>query len=224
MNIHLVTFCNYKYKQQQTNLNLHAKNLNLNSFEYEFEDIKKTSFYEENKKILDQERGCGYWLWKPYIIQETLKKIDKDDIVFYIDCADIFDEKSLRIINEEMKNNSHLFLLGGYFNKQYTKRDAFFYMNCDEPVYWNSIQCEAGINCFKNNNESEDFLSEWLNFCKDERIITDKENTCGLPNFSEFIDHRHDQSILTNLIIKYKKNFFSQTIRNHIKCNINNLK
>jgi hypothetical protein len=97
-------------------------------------------------------------------------------------------------------------------------------MNCDESIYWNSIQFEAGINCFKNNNESEDFLSEWLNFCKNERILTDKENTCGLPNFSGFIDHRHDQSILTNLIIKHKKNKFSQSFRNHVKCNINNLK
>ena len=25
-------------------------------------------FYEENKRILDQNRGEGYWLWKPYII------------------------------------------------------------------------------------------------------------------------------------------------------------
>jgi len=221
MNIHLVTFSNYKYKQQQINLNAFAKSLNLNTFEYNFDNIKETNFYSENKKILDREKGCGFCLWKPYIIKETLKLINKNDIVFYIDCADVFHEKALSLIQEEMKDNAHLFLFGGYVNKLYTKRDTFFYMNCDEPVYWNSIQCEAGINCFKNNNESEDFLSEWLNFCKDERIITSDENKCGLPNFPEYIDHRYDQSVLSNLIIKHNKKYFSSRMRNFVTCNVN---
>jgi len=224
MNIHLVTFSNFKYKKQQEELNLFAKSLNLNTFEYTFENIKNDDFYKENKKILDSERGSGFCLWKPYIIQQTLKSIDKNDVVFYIDSVDIFHKNALSIIEQEMINNSHLFLFGFYVNKYYTKRDAFYYMNCDESKYWNSIQCEAGVNCFKNNDESEDFLLEWLNFCKDERIITDDENKCGLPNFPEYVDHRHDQSVLSNLIIKYNKKYFPQTIRNFIKCNVNDSK
>lgn len=224
MNIHLVTFSNFKYKKQQEELNLFAKSLNLNTFEYTFENIKNDNFYKENKKILDREKGCGFCLWKPYIIQQTLKLIDKNDIVFYIDSADIFHKNALSIIKQEMMNNSHLFLFGSYTNKCYTKRDTFHYMNCDESKYWNSIQCEAGVNCFKNNDESEDFLLEWLNFCKDERIITDDENKCGLPNFPEYVDHRYDQSVLSNLIIKYNKKYFPLIIRNFIKCNVNDSK
>jgi hypothetical protein len=51
---------------------------------------------------------------------------------------------------------------------------------------------------------SINFLSEWIFYAQDERIITDIENQCGLPNFSEFVDHRHDQSIFSLLIKKYK--------------------
>ena len=85
MNIHLVTFSNFKYKKQQEELNLFAKALNLKTFEYTFENIKNDNFYKENKKILDREKGCGFCLWKPYIINNLLMKINENDIIFYLD-------------------------------------------------------------------------------------------------------------------------------------------
>ena len=36
-------------------------------------DYLRTNFYLDNKAILDQPRGCGYWLWKPYFIREVLR-------------------------------------------------------------------------------------------------------------------------------------------------------
>ena len=33
-------------------------------------------FNEKYKSILCNTRGGGYWLWKPYIIYETLKKLN----------------------------------------------------------------------------------------------------------------------------------------------------
>lgn len=77
-------------------------------------------------------------------------------------------------------------------------------MNCDSPEYWNSRQLEAGFVAFIKNNENIKFVEEWLNYSKDENIIVTKENVCGLNNLPGYADHRHDQSILTNLCIKYK--------------------
>src|SRR5205823_2371810 len=39
---------------------------------------------------------------------------------------------------------------------------------------------------------------------RDRRCITDDMNECGLPNLPRFREHRHDQSILTNLCVKHK--------------------
>ena len=185
---------------------------------------KKKDFYGHNKSILNQKRGAGYWLWKPFIILDALKKLNDNDVLIYTDSGSKFINPVDDLINLLNFRDILLFYNNGHENRNWTKRDCFYYMNCDESKYWNSIQCEAGINCFKNNNESEDFLSEWLNFCKDERIITDDENKCGLSNFPEYVDHRYDQSILSNLIIKYNKKYFPQTIRNFIKCNVNDSK
>ncbi len=40
-------------------------------------------------------------------------------------------------------------------------------------------------------------VAEWLESCRDRRVLTDEPNTCGLPNLPGFVDHRHDQSVLS---------------------------
>ena len=50
-------------------------------------------------------------------------------------------------------------------------------------------------------NYSEKFIEEWLTWCLIKSIIDDEKDP--YIQDKEFIDHRHDQSILTNLQIKY---------------------
>ena len=42
-------------------------------------------FKEKNQYILNNKRGSGYWLWKPYIIFKKLLEIDENDILCYND-------------------------------------------------------------------------------------------------------------------------------------------
>jgi hypothetical protein len=81
-------------------------------------------------------------------------------------------------------------------------------MNCDKKKYWNSPQITAGISFWKKNQQTINFLNEWLFWCKNLNVITDEPNICKLPNLNEFQDHRHDQSVLTNLVIKNNLPFF----------------
>ncbi len=50
--------------------------------------------------------------------------------------------------------------------------------------------------------ETRHLVAEWLRYAGDERVVTDIPNQMGLPDFDGFIDHRFDQSILSNLIYK----------------------
>ena len=47
------------------------------------------------------------------------------------------------------------------------------------------------------------FLQEWAEAMSDPRVLTDMPNTCGLPNLEEFVDHRHDQSVLTIIAARH---------------------
>lgn len=221
MEIHFITYSDEKYKSQQKNLDLHAEKLfNLNSYNREW--LITTNFYQENKEILDLPRGGGYWLWKPFIILETLNKMNDNDVLFYLDSGDTFNDGLQQFLIDYFNNNNvdSLLTFGGQ-NKQkwYTKRDTFVLMGCDTNEYHDHVQLEAGMVCFKKTDKIVKLVSEWLNYCSNPNIITDIENITE-PNLDGFKDHRHDQSVLTNLAIKYRLNI-NNLLRQYITCNVN---
>src|SRR5262249_8773855 len=96
-----------------------------------------------------------------------------------------------------------LFALGADFtNSKWTKRDCFHYMDADRQPYLDQPQILSGYIICGKNRYTMDFFAEWLRYAKDERILTDMRNQCGLPNYPGFVEHRHDQSILSLLARK----------------------
>jgi hypothetical protein len=166
------------------------------------------NFVRKNEFILQYPRGAGYWVWKPYIIYHTLRTLQKDDILFYSDAGAEFisslDEYMFDLCHQDpvgvilFKNNPQ------NLNKIWTKRDCFYYMNADQEEYINSPQLTATFQLCRKTEESLEFYRQYLDYSQDPRIITDAQNTCGLPNYPEFQDHRHDQSILSLLQLKHK--------------------
>jgi protein O-GlcNAc transferase len=169
------------------------------------QQLEATQFYLENRAILDQPRGGGYWLWKPYIILEALKSAKEDDIVVYWDVGKFKPNQFTRDIVPLVRwCRDHNGLLPGVPilpQGTWTKRDCFHFMGCDSAEYWNAKQIQATFS-FWSGKAAIEFVSEWLRWCKDARCLTDDPNQCGLPNLQGFKEHRHDQSILTNLCVK----------------------
>lgn len=164
------------------------------------------SFVRANRKILEQPRGAGYWLWKPYIIAKTLTKINQGDLLFYSDAGAWFINKidPLLPILDASAEKMLLFSLEDYrTNAIWTKRDCFVLLDLDREPYLSYPQLKAGYIIMKKNNFVIQFINEWLNYARDYRILTDAPNECRLPNYPFFEDHRHDQSILSLLGRKY---------------------
>lgn len=181
-------------------------------------------FYFKNEHILTTKfkgKTTGCFLWKPYLILKALQRVNEGDVILYMDCCDGFISTSnlKGAIIEQMVGRDMLLTRGGYVNKDWTRRDCFAYMGCDGPKYHNEIQLEAGIGVYKKNENTLRFVKEWLYFCQDIRIVGDGENTCGLPNFDGFKEARHDQSVLTNLSIRYGIQS-SDFLRRFITCNM----
>lgn len=107
-----------------------------------------------------------------------------------------------------------LFRTHRQLNKKWTKRDCFVLMNCDSPKYWNAEQLMASFSIYVNNERNRNFVEKWLYYCCNKNIVTDIPNICGLDNFPEFKDHRHDQSILSLLAVKYKIEIFRNPSQN----------
>lgn len=222
MKFFLLTYSNDKYEGKQEKIIDFSKENNIfdGYFNRNEKFLIETDFYKKNHEILSEERGNGYWMWKPYFILESLKQIEFGDCVFYIDCGDMFKENILHFLSEYMKKNDLMITSGTSVpNYKYTTKKCFELMDCDEEKYHNFIQIEAGMICVKKTDFSLSFISEWLNYSKNKDIITDINNK-DPENHNDFIDHRHDQSILTNLLAKYDVPS-TKEIRKYAECNVN---
>jgi len=209
-NFKFITFATDNYVKPRMRLvdelsNSGVKNIKV----YGKEDISN-EFLMENYKIFKYRRGYGYWIWKPFLILKSLLESDENDVIIYIDSTDLPKDSFYSFINDHFKDNDYLLFnnLRHESHDVWTKKDCFVLMDCDTEKFHNQVQLEAGVLGFRKTKFNIDLIKEWLYYCKNENIVTDLPNTCGLSNHKNFIEHRHDQSILTNLSIKYnlKKN------------------
>jgi len=219
MNIYLTLFYTSKDKDYQNNLNKHLNNYKKLGFKDIFlytEDCLPKDFEWLYKDFFEKHRrGHGYWSWKSLIIYDSMKKINNGDMILYHDvgrsCYPFEIKSSIIPLAEKIKkeNKGIGIVRGPFSHKEFCKRDVFYYMGCDEEQCWNLKQLSATWSFWEKSELSKKFITDWIKWCFHEKeIITDSPNQCGLPNFSEFKDNRHDQAILTNLLHLYNKNGF----------------
>jgi hypothetical protein len=176
-----------------------------NVFSFNLQDLGD-EFITENKGIMSQARGAGYWMWKPFVIKKALEMMGDNDILMYSDSGISFIKNIDELIDIMDMTEEKLLLFeleDIHPNKRWTKRDCFILMGLDKEEYLNQNQLLASYILMRKNDFVLNFVDEWLTYAKDYRIITDSPNECGLPNYPEFMDHRHDQSILSLLGRKY---------------------
>lgn len=206
MKIYLLSYSTPNFRLSQILLGITAK---LFGCKYiiakKQSDLIKSQFYKKNESILAQKRGAGFWLWKYYFIDELMNSINMNDIIIYSDSALIF-RRSIKPLIEILKNktNGVLLFYNDYKNKQWTKRDCFVKLDCDNEEYYNSPQIGAQFQLFQKNEFSTKFIKEVLRNSCDDNIITDSPNSLGKPNLPEYIEHRHDQSITSLMAHKYQ--------------------
>ena len=205
MNFKFITFATDNYVKPRTHLVEILSNSGIKNIEiYNKEDISN-EFLTENHKIFKYGRGYGYWLWKPYLILKSLLESNENDIVIYLDSNDLPKNRFFSFIENHFENNDYLLFnnLRHESHDVWTKKDCFVLMNCDSEDFHNQVQLEAGVLGFRKTVSNLKLIEEWLDYCRNENIVTDLPNICGYPNHKNFIEHRHDQSILTNIAIKY---------------------
>jgi hypothetical protein len=185
-----------------------AKQLNFFTDIYGFTDIdlkQDGEFWNKHGNFIENNhRGYGYWVWKSYLIKQELNKINEDDILIYCDCGCQINamgkERLLEYVDMLNNNKENYGLISfqlEFKEKLYTKQKIFEYFSAQE--YEELNQCLSGILILKKNNHSINIINNWHNSCCNYNLINDNTGNEN-PNF---IENRHDQSVLSIIVNKY---------------------
>lgn len=195
-----VTYATADFERYARLLAMSAKRFGAAEFVIRRPDDLPPSFLRAHRSILDERRGAGFWLWKPWVIVDQLARADEGDIVLWVDAASHVVGPIERITAVMERHGLDVWLMGhGFRESQYTKRDAFVLLGMDRPEVAASPQRFAGTIAFRCTSAARALAAEYLAAAIDRRVISDDPNTCGLANYADFVDHRHDQSILSLL-------------------------
>jgi hypothetical protein len=200
-----------------------AKRLNIFTkyILYTSEDLKNdTEFWKEHSEfILNNPRGYGYWLWKPYLIKKTMQNMNDGDILLYLDCGcELTCNKKNELLKciDIVKTDYIIGTLAG-IERVWNKMDLIIKLDMNNNMYLNTYQRQAGTNMFLVCDKTINLVNEWYTIGSEYHYIDDSPSI--IPN-EEFIEHRHDQSIFSLLTKKY--NLYSNyTLTYAIYCDRN---
>ena len=178
--------------------------------------INDKSFWDKHEEfIIKNERGFGYWIWKPYLIMKEMEKLNDGDIILYLDsqCKIVLEEKQYLLDYLEIVKEKKLLYFYVHSGKLpdiiMTKMDVIHKLNMQNSDLLYTDQYGPGVQLIYVCKETRELTKSIYNYmCEDYHNIDDTPSI--IPNHPDFKVHRHDQSLFS-LLVK-KNNLISDTI------------
>lgn len=176
------------------------------------------------KKVLEQPKGDGLWAWKILLINYIFSRSNNGDSILYLDSGGC-PTKNVDYIFEEINSKKSLFCkVSGIENEakcrswllsqpslsskiELINEDNLFALRkwdkreIDKSLDPNLIQIAGGIQGWLVCNENREIISELLHMI----TLENYDDNSNITNKS-YIDHRHDQSVLSPVVYQKKLN------------------
>jgi hypothetical protein len=145
--------------------------------------------------------------------------MNDNDILLFLDCGCELniDAKDKIIEYFEPVKDKLVLSTTSCIEKQYTKRDLLIKLECDSDKYLNTCQIQGGILLLKKCDIILNIIQEWYNLSCNYENINDSLSIHA--NYDNFIEHRHDSSIISLLLKKnnLNNNFLDPTWTSNFK-------
>jgi hypothetical protein len=210
---YFIAFANNEFKNQGERLKKQADSTGW--FDRVIIENKESiaNFYDTHKEFIDaNNRGYGYWIWKPYIIHRLLSNIDYDDYIFYTDTgASIIPHKYNRLLEYiNLLNNSNRPIItfsAQYPEKYFQKLSVLKHFNLSSNTdFLDSYQTEGGVFICKKTDFVVHFVKTWLDLVLYDNYKLVIDSIDNEEELMGFLEHRHDQSILSILCKEFGTN------------------
>jgi hypothetical protein len=166
--------------------------------------VQHGPFIEKNK------RGYGYWIWKPYLIEKTMKTMADGDLLLYLDAGCEVDARKRPEMERAFEIAKRDLILGTLttakgIERMWNKMDAVHKLEMQESGHLSTLQRQGGANLFLVERRTRSLVSKWYELACDYHMIDDSPSV--MPNIDEFVEHRHDQSLFS--LLTKKENLYS---------------
>lgn len=178
-------------------------------------DLPFTEYHFFTEKDLDRDfmrklkpwlyrRGFGYWRWKSHLVDKVLSTLTDGDILVYADAGCDFNAKGLprlmQYIDMAKASTSGIVCFSDRYKEyMYTKSSTAAYLQALQSTeIMQTNQFFGGGFILVKGEISTLLVHRWKETCLlRPDLITDQVS--DIPNHPSFIEHRHDQSVLSIL-------------------------
>lgn len=173
--------------------------------------IKYPEFWSQHSNFIsNNKRGFGYWVWKGFIILETIKTLNDGDLLVYLDCGCELNILGLERFKEYLEltkqHERMIFHLQDFHTElRWNKMDVIDAIGLKDDNRLKLPQAESGMQFYIKNQRNIDLLQDYYKYSCNYQLINDAPSI--LPNYREFVENRHDQSVLS-LLFK-RNNYFT---------------
>ncbi|MCX2477767.1 hypothetical protein OQY15_01620 [Pedobacter sp. MC2016-15] len=157
-------------------------------------------FIEQVEETIKMPKGGGYWLWKPYIIKQTLDSIDEDDILVYCDAGCMVNDSGRKRFEEylEMLRLSTTGTVDFELPLEefrFTKKEIFDYFDTPAESI-NSNQLMATVVLLRKCAHSVMLVNEWYETACDNPFLFTDEIIVNTQH-PDYQANRYDQSVFS---------------------------
>jgi hypothetical protein len=186
---------------------------------------------DEFTNVLNQPRGGGYWMWKPFVICDMLSKMCHGDILVYLDCGRSMskrkeDTKLLNQYFEELACSKQCIMAFniGHLEYKWTKGDTLSHFGVREDKdVTHTPQFDAGCLFIRKTDDSVRICHLWKSCALENPHLFD-DSESKVPNIEGFIENRYEQSVLGMCLKKNRCNVLERSAGSipfkltHIRC------
>jgi hypothetical protein len=165
----------------------------------------------EREFISKNNRGYGYWIWKPNVIESMMNRYLEGDIVIFVDAGSgisVTPEARIHMkkwIEDCITHPTHRVAFQiGFPEEDWTKSDIFEYFGVlGNSKITKSGQIPSGFQIYMITPNNKEFIRKYREAIayNNYRNITDEPSI--LPNAPTFRENRHDQSFLSVMLKIY---------------------
>lgn len=223
MTIHIVNYASGRFVQAQQlqNAKWRETHPGADLFVHSFgrDTIPKEFITEEVSKVLSVPKGDGLWAWKVLCVSHVFNQAREGDIVFYMDSG-AYPHQSLQRVFAEIAQHGRFFVkASGPDDETVTRqwllsvpRYAHKHALIMEPDLFLARKWDKRLTGYPPDAVQVCGGFQGYLVCKENaRFLEELRNMISLANYDDvtnvqhaaYIDHRHDQTVLTEMVLKH---------------------